>query len=168
LGKDAKHGSSSACQKKGSTDAGRAKEAFTADESSLGGKKESRRNEKGLSEEKRHTYTCGPKETLRPDEGALGSEKKSRRKIATAIEPSSCWCDIEGPLGGQSNCSREESNLHGFPHTVLSRTRLPVPPREQKQRGLTMRAWQCACKVKTGEIAGLIQLDRFLRARTSN
>ena len=22
-------------------------------------------------------------------------------------------------------CSREESNLHGFPHTVLSRTRLP-------------------------------------------
>jgi hypothetical protein len=53
--------------------------------------------------------------------------------------------------GGQSNCSREESNLHGFPHTVLSRTRLPVPPREQKQWGLTMRAWQCACKVKTGE-----------------
>jgi hypothetical protein len=22
-------------------------------------------------------------------------------------------------------CSREESNLHGLPHTVLSRTRLP-------------------------------------------
>jgi hypothetical protein len=28
-------------------------------------------------------------------------------------------------------CSREDSNLHGLPHTVLSRTRLPVPPREQ-------------------------------------
>jgi hypothetical protein len=27
-------------------------------------------------------------------------------------------------------CSREDSNLHGFPHTVLSRARLPVPPRE--------------------------------------
>src|SRR5438093_13738331 len=28
------------------------------------------------------------------------------------------------------NCSREDSNLHGLPHTVLSRTRLPIPPRE--------------------------------------
>jgi hypothetical protein len=26
---------------------------------------------------------------------------------------------------GPTKCSREESNLHGFPHTVLSRTRLP-------------------------------------------
>src|SRR6187401_138462 len=25
----------------------------------------------------------------------------------------------------REKCSREESNLHGFPHTVLSRTRLP-------------------------------------------
>src|SRR5262249_38246717 len=39
-----------------------------------------------------------------------------------------------------SNCSREDSNLHGSPHTVLSRTRLPVPPREQ-DRGLTIRVW---------------------------
>jgi hypothetical protein len=31
-------------------------------------------------------------------------------------------------------CSREDSNLHGLPHTVLSRTRLPVPPREQGRR----------------------------------
>src|SRR5947209_62073 len=28
-------------------------------------------------------------------------------------------------------CSREDSNLHGLPHTVLSRTRLPIPPRER-------------------------------------
>jgi site-specific DNA recombinase len=28
-------------------------------------------------------------------------------------------------------CSREDLNLHGLPHTVLSRTRLPVPPRER-------------------------------------
>ncbi len=27
--------------------------------------------------------------------------------------------------GWLGKCSREESNLHGFPHTVLSRTRLP-------------------------------------------
>jgi hypothetical protein len=39
-------------------------------------------------------------------------------------------------------CSREDSNLHGFPHTVLSRTRLPIPPREQNQWALTMRACQ--------------------------
>ena len=31
-------------------------------------------------------------------------------------------------------CSREDSNLHGLPHTILSRMRLPVPPREQSKR----------------------------------
>src|SRR5262249_39892169 len=152
----------------GATDARRATEAFAANESSLGCKKESRRNEKGLISEERHTYSCRPKETLRLDEGALGSEKKSRREIAPTIEPSTCGCDIEHRRAAQSSCSREESNLHGFPHTVLSRTRLPVPPREQRHRGLTMRAWQRACKMKTGEIRGLSQPDRFLRARTSN
>jgi hypothetical protein len=91
LGKDAKHRSSGACQKKGSTYACRAKEAFAADESSLGGKKESRRNEKGPSEEKRRTYSSRPKETFRPDEGAVGSEKKRWREVTTVIEPSSCW-----------------------------------------------------------------------------
>ena len=34
-------------------------------------------------------------------------------------------------LSLRSMCSREDSNLHGLPHTVLSRTRLPIPPREQ-------------------------------------
>src|SRR5260370_18440733 len=29
------------------------------------------------------------------------------------------------------SCSREDSTLHGLPHTVLSRTRLTVPPRER-------------------------------------
>src|SRR6266545_4073735 len=42
-------------------------------------------------------------------------------------------------LGTPRHCSREDSNLHGFPHTVLSRTRLPIPPREQNQWSL-----QCA------------------------
>src|SRR5260370_3263682 len=32
-------------------------------------------------------------------------------------------------------CSREDSNLHGLPHTVLSRTRLPIPPRELEKFG---------------------------------
>jgi hypothetical protein len=91
LGKVAKHGGSGACQKKGSTYACRAKEAFATDESSLGGKKESRRNEKGASEEKRRTYCCRPKETFRPDEGAVGSEKKRWREVADVIKPSSCW-----------------------------------------------------------------------------
>src|SRR6478735_1405600 len=31
----------------------------------------------------------------------------------------------EGTNSRLEKCSREESNLHGFPHTVLSRTRLP-------------------------------------------
>jgi hypothetical protein len=92
LGKDAKHGSSAACQRKRSTYACRAKEALAADESSLGGKKESRRHEKGPSEEKGRTYSCRPKETFRPDEGALGSEKKRWREVAAVIEPSNCNC----------------------------------------------------------------------------
>src|SRR5260221_14712546 len=40
----------------------------------------------------------------------------------------------EGSVHGDGRsefCSREDSNLHGLPHTVLSRTRLPVPPRER-------------------------------------
>lgn len=28
-------------------------------------------------------------------------------------------------------CAWQDSNLHGFPHTVLSRTRLPIPPQAQ-------------------------------------
>jgi hypothetical protein len=32
---------------------------------------------------------------------------------------------VNGQDKGFQKCSREESNLHGFPHTVLSRTRLP-------------------------------------------
>jgi hypothetical protein len=115
LGKDARHGRSSACHKKGSADARRAKEAFAADESSLGGKKESRRNEKGLSSEERHTYACRPKETLRVDEGALGSEKKGRREIATVIEPSSCWCGIEDPWAARVTARERSRTSTGFP-----------------------------------------------------
>src|ERR1043166_6794289 len=63
------------------------------------------------------------------------------------------------------HCSREDSNLHGFPHTVLSRTRLPVPPREQKQRGLIMPAWQRACNAKSKRLLLLNSLRSFL-ART--
>jgi hypothetical protein len=31
-------------------------------------------------------------------------------------------------------CSREDLNLHGLPHTILSRTRLPIPPRELRKK----------------------------------
>lgn len=45
------------------------------------------------------------------------------------------WSDLLGSnqLAAHEEdwCGREDSNLHGSPHTVLSRTRLPVPPREQ-------------------------------------
>jgi len=101
LGEDERHGRSSACQEKGSTHARRAKEAFAANEGSLGGKKKSGRNEKGLGPEERRTYTCRSKKTLGVDEGALGSEKESRREIATGIatRSSSCSHHIEDPLG---------------------------------------------------------------------
>ncbi len=38
--------------------------------------------------------------------------------------------------GRPSGCSREESNLHGFPHTVLSRTRLPF-----RHVSVALRGW---------------------------
>jgi hypothetical protein len=43
-----------------------------------------------------------------------------------------CRMDFAFKFGNnrRANCSREDSNLHGLPHTVLSRTRLPIPPRE--------------------------------------
>jgi hypothetical protein len=69
----------------------------------LGGKKESRRNEKGRCQEERHTYGCRSKETLGVDEGALGSEEESRREIATAIATR-----IEPVAGTVSNISRLE------------------------------------------------------------
>jgi hypothetical protein len=50
LGKNPKHGGGGAYQKNGSTNASRAKETFAADESSLGSKKKSRRNEKAISQ----------------------------------------------------------------------------------------------------------------------
>src|SRR5256885_1959421 len=37
---------------------------------------------------------------------------------------------VENKCQSGSDCSREDSNLQGLPHTVLSRTRLPIPPRE--------------------------------------
>src|SRR5256885_6536484 len=44
----------------------------------------------------------------------------------------------------QKKCSREESNLHGFPHTVLSRTRLPF-------RHVSARLLSCAREVAAQE-----------------
>ena len=127
-------GRSSSFQAKRSAHTGRPKEAFSIDESSLGGKTESRRNTKSLCSKKRRAYSCRPKEAFGADEGSLGSEKENRREIATALATNDRA--VAGRLrkvvcSDEGNCSREDSNLHGFPHTVLSRTRLPVPPREQ-------------------------------------
>src|SRR5436309_7090470 len=82
MGKETRHGRSSYCQQKRSAHTGWPKEAFPANESSLGGKTESRRNTKSLESEKRRAYTCRPKEAFRANEGALGSQKESRRQIS--------------------------------------------------------------------------------------
>jgi hypothetical protein len=71
--------SSSARQEKRSAYGCRPKEAFPANESSLGGKKESRRKTKSFEPEKGRAYSCRPKETFRTNEGALGSQKESRQ-----------------------------------------------------------------------------------------
>src|SRR6266487_546092 len=70
------------------------------------------------------------------------ARRKAGSKQATAVATNigQLLVDLRSRLYDKSNCSREDSNLHGLPHTVLSRTRLPVPPREQK-RGFTMRGW---------------------------
>ena len=82
MGKDARHGRSACFEAKRAAHAGRPKEAFSINESSLGGKKESRRNAKNLGSKKRQAYTGRPKEAFGADEGPLGSEKESRREIA--------------------------------------------------------------------------------------
>jgi hypothetical protein len=76
------------CRQKRSAHTGGPKEAFTADESSLGGKKKSRRKGEILWAEERCAYTCRPKKTLRADESALGSQKERRREITTAVATS--------------------------------------------------------------------------------
>ena len=90
--------------------------------------------QKASSAEKGRAYTCRPKETFRANESALGSQKESRLEISNCsrYQHRAVAGRSESRLHDKSNCSREDSNLHGLPHTVLSRTRLPVPPREQK------------------------------------
>jgi hypothetical protein len=90
LGKDARHwrSSCSSCPEKRSAHTGGPKEAFPANESSLGGKKESRRKTKSVEGEKGCAYSCRPKETFRAYESALGGEKESRLEIATTLATS--------------------------------------------------------------------------------
>ena len=90
--------------------------------------------QKASSAEKGRAYTCRPKETFRANESALGSQKESRLEISNCgrYQHRAVAGRSKSRLHDKSNCSREDSNLHGLPHTVLSRTRLPVPPREQK------------------------------------
>src|SRR5437588_1384459 len=64
----------------------------------------------------------------------------------------------------QKWCSREDSNLHGFPHTVLSRTRLPIPPREQEELIKLRERLSCARR----NHACRSYIRRLLRARASS
>jgi hypothetical protein len=82
LGKDARHGSSSSFEAKRAAHTGRPKEAFSINESSLGGKTESRRHTKSLCSKKRRPYSGRPKKAFRTDEGSLGGKKKRLREVA--------------------------------------------------------------------------------------
>ena len=64
-------------------------------------------------------------------------------KLRERLRPDSKQSVRQGTFYDKSNCSREDSNLHGLPHTVLSRTRLPVPPREQKSGSYNARVAAC-------------------------
>jgi hypothetical protein len=93
-----------------------------------GGQKNNSRQEKGWNHRRR------TEKTFPANESTLGSKKESCEEVSQPIRT-----DISSFLLLRQDCSREDSNLHGFPHTVLSRTRLPVPPREQKAVAATMR-----------------------------
>ncbi len=72
------------------------------------------------------------------------------------------------PLLFQRWCSREDSNLHGLPHTVLSRARLPIPPHEHFLRGeiLVSTALHCKCdfwKKQRVESSPALQRDMACR-----
>src|SRR5581483_11171929 len=91
-------------------------------------------------------------------------ERRARLRLGSLFRP------LPQARGREVYCSREDSNLHGFPHTVLSRTRLPVPPREQtallqcshgrwlqetKSVGSEIiRPAACARELPTGELCG--------------
>ena len=93
-----------------------------------GRQKNNSRQEKGWNHRRR------TEKTFPANEGTLGSKKESCEEVSQPIRT-----DSAAFLLLCQDCSREDSNLHGFPHTVLSRTRLPVPPREQKAVAATMR-----------------------------
>ena len=60
--------------------------------------------------------------------------KSSRNRPSGAIKTA----------GPARTCSREESNLHGFPHTVLSRTRLPFRHVSDERTYNAQSACRCA------------------------
>jgi hypothetical protein len=83
LGKEAWPRRSSPFEAKRAADTGWPKEAFSTNESPLGGKKENRRSAKRLYSKKRRAYSGWSKEAFGADEGTLGSEKEIR-EIVTA------------------------------------------------------------------------------------
>src|SRR5207244_8414855 len=142
LGKKKGRDNSDSYQEKRPAHAGRAKKALPVNEGSLGGKKESRGHEESSCEEKRPAHAGRAKKALPVNEGSLGSQKESRSEVIshpTGIARFLFCLLLKVGLGNEAYCSREDSNLHGFPHTVLSRPPLPIPPREQQAAAL-----QCA------------------------
>src|SRR3989344_4141861 len=48
-------------------------------------------------------------------------------------------------IASRTKCWRGESNSHGFPHTILSRARLPIPPLQHFERDKSASAsWRTA------------------------
>lgn len=62
-------------------------------------------------------------------------------------------------------CSREDSNLHRFPYMILSHTRLPVPPREQKLGARIEAAPALAGKGSFHKSANGLSRREYLRQR---
>jgi hypothetical protein len=85
LGKEAWHGRSSSLEAKRAADTGRPKEAFSTNESSLGGKTENRRHTKSVFSKERRPYSCRSKKAFGTDEGSMGSEKEGW-KIASCSD----------------------------------------------------------------------------------
>jgi hypothetical protein len=82
------------------------------------------------------------------------SEGKSNNRASLSDALAGCVteteCEVRENRG--QNCSREDSNLHGLPHTVLSRTRLPIPPRERGRLNCVLSLFAQARNQKSGDM----------------
>jgi len=77
LGEDARSRNTGSVEAKRAAHAGRSKEAFSINESSLGGKTERTRHTKSPRSKKRRPHSCRPEKAFGTDESPLGGEKES-------------------------------------------------------------------------------------------